>query len=128
MEDVLIKRLFYFSVAILVSILLVWFGAQFLSIDHATFSPTTLLVFGLIVTLGGIMLLTLPDLKRNILPGMVLVAIGFYGCARAAGTIQEPWLARVLGAAAWMAALILLYITWPTRSRRSAAAKTEKKT
>jgi hypothetical protein len=127
MEDALIKRLFYFSVGVLVSIFLVWFGAQFLSIDHMTFSSTELLVFGLAVTLGGISLMTVPDLKHNVLPGLVLIVIGFYSCARAAGTIQEPWLARVLGAAAWMAAVILLYITWPRGPSRSISIRTSKK-
>jgi len=112
------KRWLYFLGAVLVALLLAWFGTKFIRTPNDRFSPSQLLLFGLIVTLGGICLLSLPELKKSWLPGVVVTAIGFYGCARAAGSISESWLARIIGVAAWAVAVIILYVTWP-RYRRT---------
>ncbi len=113
------KRWMYFLGAILLGLLLVWFGAKFLLTPNDRFTPTQLLIFGLLATLGGICLLSLPNLKKAWQPGVIITAIGFYGCARAAGSISEPWLARLIGLAAWVAAAFLLYFAWPGRPGRS---------
>jgi hypothetical protein len=119
MDHEAIKRWCYFLGAILLSVLLVWFGAKLLFISGGTFSHTQLLVFGLLTIVGGICLLSLPSLKNNWLGGLLVTAVGFYGCARAAGTIQEPWLARVLGVVAWAGVIALLHATWPTRRKHA---------
>jgi hypothetical protein len=74
-----------------------------------------LLIFGLLAISAGICLLTLGNLKQDWPGGVLVTLVGFYGCARAAGTIAQPWLARVAGAACWITVLVLLYMSWPGR-------------
>jgi predicted permease len=108
----------YFLGSILLALLLLWVGGRWLFTPSDRLSSTQLLIFGLVITVGGICLLSLPDIRKNWLPGIIVTAIGFYGCARAAGTISEPWLARLLGLSAWAAAVVILVIAWPRRRQR----------
>lgn len=111
------RQWIYFLGSILLALLLVWMGSRWLFTPTDRFSSTQLLIFGLVVTVGGICLLSLPDMRQNWLPGVIVTAIGFYGCARAAGTIREPWLARLAGLAAWAAAIIILFVARPRKRR-----------
>lgn len=112
------RQWIYFLGSILLALLLLWFGSRLLFTQSGRFGTTQLLIFGLVITVGGICLLSLPDIRKNWLPGVIVMAIGFYGCARAAGSISEPWLARLLGVAAWAAAVIVLVIAWPRHRQR----------
>lgn len=115
MNDAKMKKLFYFSLAILLSIILIWFGSKFLFFTGDAVNSTQLFVFGVALVIGGILMLSLPELSKNWRAGALLVAAGFYFFARASGEIEMPWLARIIGIASWLAAALLLYITWPTR-------------
>lgn len=115
------RQWIYLLGGLLLAACLVWFGAVFLSISATTFTHTQLLLFGLFVVIGGICLLTLPDIKRSWPAGLLLTAVGFYGCARAADVIREPWLARLVGVACWLAALGVIYLAWPGRHIRQTA-------
>jgi len=111
--------------AVALALVLMWFGFMFLSASSNAFTHTQLLVFGLFTTTGGIILLTLPDIQRRWLPGVLVVLIGFYGCARAAGTITQPWLTRLLGAACLIGALLLVYFHFPGRHRTAKERPTD---
>ncbi|HEX7632777.1 MAG TPA: hypothetical protein VF401_00460 [Candidatus Saccharimonadales bacterium] len=109
------KRLFYFSVGVLMALILLWFGSKFLFWPNDRLNDTELFVSGALLVLGGIGLFSVADLKKNWIPGGVLLLVGLYCFARAAGIIELPWLARVIGVGSWVAGFMLLYITWPTR-------------
>ena len=109
------QKLFYFSVAVLSSIILGWMGSRLLFMDSAAASGLIFFVCGLLLLLGGILLLPKGGIKYHWQAGILVSLIGMYLLARWSGAIAEPWLARILGSASWLAALILLYITWPGR-------------
>lgn len=115
------KRLFYFSLAVLFSIILVWFGSKFLFFTNDHISSAGYFWSGLALMLGGILYLASPDFRKYWWVGAILVLIGIYLFARASGVIEFPWLARILGAASWLAAVILLYITWPGKKKEKNA-------
>ncbi len=110
------QKAFYFSVAVLVAILLFWLGGRLLFLTTTgSFDGVLYIVSGLLVLLGGICMLTALTMKWHWQIAGVLLLLGVYLLARATGSIAEPWLARVLGVASWLAACIVLYITWPGR-------------
>lgn len=115
MDIALMKRLFYFSVAVLFSIILIWFGAKFIFWSEDSFTPAEFFFFGMLLVLGGIFFLSANGLKKDWWVGVLLTLIGFYFFGRASDTIKLPWLAKVLGLASWAAAGILLYVAWPNR-------------
>jgi len=127
MRSTMAKRWIYFAGAIMVSLALAWFGAVFLSISGEAFSRPVLLIFGLLAISAGICLLTLGNLKQDWPGGVLVTLVGFYGCARAAGTIAQPWLARVAGVVCWVAALVLLYMGRPGRKQPTADSTTAKR-
>jgi hypothetical protein len=112
-NEELMKRLFYFSVGMLFSLLLVVFGSRMLFYPADDINGLVLLLLGLGLVLGSVFIFipSYSDWRLFVL----IIGIGFYFCIRAAGGIDIPWLARLLGIASWIAAAILLYITWPTK-------------
>jgi hypothetical protein len=112
--ELTMNKLFYFAVAVLVSLILLWFGDRILFLT-TDLSATQYVVAGLLVMLGGVLLLTARDVPYHWPASGVLLALSIYLLARASGTIQESWLAKILGVLCWVAAILLLYITWPTR-------------
>jgi drug/metabolite transporter (DMT)-like permease len=119
MDGLGIKKLFYFSLAVLFSIVLVWIGSKFLFFNSDHLSSTWYFILGLLIILGGILFVSSPDFRNYWWIGAILILIGIYLFARASDAISQPWLARILGAASWLAAAILLYITWPIRKASS---------
>jgi hypothetical protein len=109
------RHRFYFAVAIVFSILLVWFGIKFLTSPTIVFSTPELLITGGVFIIVSIILASKPALWKYWRITVLFVLLGIYFCARAAGSITEPWLSRVMGAASIISAAILLYITWPGR-------------
>jgi hypothetical protein len=117
MDEARMKRLFYFSVSVLLAIVLAWIGAKLLLFTTEEISHTSYTVLGLLFIAGGIVMIGDTGLSRWWWTGASVVAIGIYCLARATDAIGSPLLAHFFGAACWLAGLILLYITWPTRSQ-----------
>lgn len=113
--NIQMKKLFYFSLAVLLAILLSWFGSRLLSISGDALGSTEQFILGVFLVLGSIGILSPPDDKKDWIAGLSLLGLGIYAFARASGTIEAPWLARIIGIAAWAAAAFLIYIAWPTR-------------
>ncbi len=117
MEARIAARWIYFIGAVILAFTLAWFGWQLLHTTANSFSSSQLFLFGLITTTVGISLLTLTGQKQMWLPGVLVVLVGFYGWARAAEVVQEPWLEHALGIVTWLAAALLLWAAWPLRSK-----------
>lgn len=118
MDEATWKKLFYFSVAVLVSLFLLWFGSHGLFASAYDLSEGQLILLGIILVLAGIFWLGPAELREFWWVSLILVLMGFYAFARAAGIIDAPWLARLVGILSWLAAAILLYITWPGRQTK----------
>lgn len=115
MDEARMKKLFYFSLAILLGLVLFWFGSKFLFFPNDRLSDTQLFWSGLLVSMGGVLMLSSPDFRNVWKISLLIIVTGLYFFARAAGVIEMPWLARILGVASWLAALLMLYIAWPGR-------------
>jgi hypothetical protein len=107
------KRMFYFSVAVLVALILAWLGTRLLFFSAQAAGHAAFLLTGLALFAGGLSTLGKTPWEATI----VLILFGFYLCARAAGIIEDPWLGRVVGSLAWLMALALLYFMWPAHQR-----------
>lgn len=107
------KQLFYFSLAVLLALILFWFGSKFLFFTSDHISDTQYFIFGIFLTIGGVFMLSSPDFRSAWKISVLITLSGFYFFARAADIIEMPWLARILGVSSWLAALLALYITWP---------------
>jgi len=112
------QSLFYFSVAVLMAIILIWFGSRML------FSPSIItgsgwwLLLGIGLILGGIFMVGANIAAWEIVVG--IIAVGFYVCLRAAGIIEFALLAKIIGIACFGEALAGLYYAWPGRRKKSA--------
>ncbi len=128
MKEARMKRLFYFSVAVLLAIMLVWVGVRLLLLNGNEISDTFYTVTGLLLLLGGI--LTAADIgftKLWWISGLV-VLLGLYSLARGWSAISSPLLAHFMGVASLAAALILLYIARPGRRPKSGAVDAKPET
>jgi hypothetical protein len=115
------QALFYFSVAVLMAIILLWVGSRLLFSPSNLLSNGWLLLLGILLVLGGIFMV-----GANIADWQIVVAfilIGFYLCLRAAGIIEHAFLARIVGIVCVIEAVAGLYLTWPTRHRRESDSK-----
>jgi len=117
MDEELMKRLFYFSVAVLLSIILVWFGSKLMFVSNYTISSTLYFVFGLLMFICVIYMVAAAGLVGWWMSLTVLLT-GLYCLARAFGVFANPWLAHVIGFCSWIAAALLIYLAWPTRQQR----------
>lgn len=115
MNEAKIKRLFYFSLAVLLALILFWFGSKFLFFTNDRLNDTQLFIAGILSVIGGIFMLTNPAFAKAWGISVLIIISGFYFFARSAGIIEMPWLARILGVAAWLAAAFMLYFAWPGR-------------
>jgi hypothetical protein len=109
------QALFYFSVAVLLAIILLWVGS------HLLFSPSRItgsvgwLLFGIALLLGGVFMVGANIADWRVVGGFIFV--GFYFCLRAAGIIELALLARLIGLVCYVEALAGLYMTWPGRHK-----------
>lgn len=103
------KRLFYFSVAMLLAIILGWVGSRLLFVSHTAFSDTQLFIFGLLIVFGGIFFVGFADPRV----GILIMLIGLYVLARAADIFEHAWLAKAFGVACLFGVMLLLYLGWP---------------
>jgi len=100
-----------FALGIIIAIFLVWFGLQFLFFNNQA-SPGVLFLLGIGFTLGGVFSLTSP-IPKKIYISSALVLAGLYYFGRASGQIEGAWLAKLLGIASLVAAVIVVYIFFP---------------
>jgi hypothetical protein len=109
------RQLYYFSLAVLLAILLLWIGDTLLFKPTDSFNATLLFLAGC-----GLILAAVFSVGSGIHLGwkrlLAIIILGFYLTARAIGTVKVPWLARIGGGGSWIAAGYLIYKTWPTRS------------
>jgi len=100
-----------FALGIVIAIFLVWFGLQFLFFDNQA-SPGVLFLLGIGFTLGGVFTLTSFLPKKIYISGALIVA-GLYYFGRASGQIEGAWIAKLLGIASLVAAVLVVYVFFP---------------
>lgn len=121
------KRMFYVSVSVLASLALIAFGSVFLFMTSYRFSGAEYLIFGAVLLILSVFIVSSPDVKKYWWAALLLTVNAIYFLARATGGISQPWLARIIGVASWLAALLLIYVAWhlmtprPTRTRNEEA-------
>jgi hypothetical protein len=113
------REWFYFTIAVLAAIILFWFGDKFLFFPSEELNSPLVLGTGLLLVLFAVMSLGPKVLQLPRRWMLILAIFGLYFIARAAGVLEIPLLARGAGVAAWLAALLVLYITWPYRNHHA---------
>lgn len=108
-----VKQYYIFGLALLVAVFLVWFGSKFLFISGDSWNSTQLFATGVILVLAGVFTVSSPSLGNAWLVGGLLMAVGFFMFARAAGVIEHAWIAKSIGIASWGAAGLITYIAFP---------------
>jgi hypothetical protein len=109
------KKIIMFFLSIILAIFLVWFGSKFLFLSRDAMNSTQLFLLGLFLATGGIMSIGSQVLGNSWAVSLLFIVSGFYCFGRAAGTIQDPWLARIIGLTCWFAAALVVSITWPSK-------------
>ena len=84
---------------------------MFMANDAIT--ATTYTVYGLLVMIGAVLVLSEVHVNYNWQIGLLLLVISIYMLGRASGHIAEPWLAKIVGIACIFAVIVLLFVTWP---------------
>ncbi len=117
MDETKWKHIFYFAVAINISILLVWFGSKLMLSASSSLNTPSLVISGGVFLIIALILASNPEFWKYWKWAVVFLLLGMYLIARAAGTISESWLSILIGAASWLAAAIIMYLAWPGRHK-----------
>lgn len=106
-----------FVVALVLAAFLVWFGAKFFFWPTDKLSANGLYLLGVLLAFAGVIVMGTVSLKNHLAIGAAILVCGFYTFARAAGLIEFPWLTRLIGASAWVAAFMAVFMAFPRQSR-----------
>jgi len=98
--------------AAVLCVALIWFGWRLITVPAVT-SVGVLFVMGCAAVLGGVFVLGNPEGKARQL-GVILLLVGCYYFARAAGWFEHAWLTRALGVASLVAAAVVGYVALKT--------------
>lgn len=103
--------------AAVLALILMLLGGALLFMDASSFDSTFFYLTALLLLTGGV-LVAMSSPSEYWIPALALGALGAYSLARATDIIQLPWLAIITGLLSWLAAVILLYITYPENAVR----------
>lgn len=104
-----------YVLGILLAAFLIWFGAKFMFWPTETLTTGLLVAAGLGTTLAGILLAGATTIRNHQLVAVIVILIGIYFFARAAGVIEYPWLSRFIGLGSWAAAALVVFVTLPRK-------------
>lgn len=109
-----IKSGIFFGFGLLFAVFFIWFGIRLFGISGDTFSSGELFLFGVASILSGVFTVSTPDkTKWGISFGLFI--LGFYFFARAASVIDIAILSTLAGLLSWVAAIVMVALTYPNR-------------
>lgn len=106
-----------YILGLLLAAFLIWFGAKFIFSPAEDATTGLLIAAGLGTTLAGIILAGATTIRSHQLVSVIVILIGIYFFARAAGVIEYPWLARGIGLGSWLAAFLVVFVTLPRKEQ-----------
>lgn len=112
MNSNIIKSGLTFAGGIIVAGLLLWMGTKLLFFDREI-SNQGMFLIGVATVLAGVIVMPSQQLPKALPLGIVLILVGIYYFARAAGVFEHAILIRLLGVASISAAAIIIYMTLP---------------